>query len=377
MIKSCLKCADKFEVTADDLKFYDQISPVFGGKKFAVPAPSLCPDCRQRRRLAWRNERTLYSRKCDATGKDIISVFSPDKNLLVFENDYWYGDEWDAKSYGRDFDFSRPFFEQFAELLAAVPQLSRSAVGNQNSDYVNQAGWCKNCYLIFEADYNESCYYSNYIYNSNFCADCFQVTGDELCYECVDCAKCYNLKYAQNCNNCSDSWFLKSCIGCSHCFGCVNLRNKQYFFFNEKLSKVAYEAKIAEYNSGSFSAANEMKKEFADFALKYPEKDIHGVQNENCSGDYLNNTKNCHSCFDIQNAQDCKYVYNSRNIRNVYDMTVFGSMKGADFCYENHALTHHMIFSHASALNTLRIASLTNNTRRRNMKNLFHGLLNT
>ena len=77
MTKTCSKCSQRFDVEENDLKFYDEISPVFGGKKYAVPPPNLCPDCRQQRRLAWRNERTLYTRKCDATGKDMVSVSLP------------------------------------------------------------------------------------------------------------------------------------------------------------------------------------------------------------------------------------------------------------------------------------------------------------
>jgi len=338
MQKICRQCQTNFEITDDDLKFYEKVSPIIAGKTFNIPAPTFCPDCRQQRRLAWRNERTLYSSRCAATGKPIISVFSPDKKYKVFATDYWYSDAWDGKEYGRDFDFSRSFFDQFKELLSVTPQLALSAVGNQNSDYANQIGWCKNCYMVFEADYNESCFYGNNYVDSNFCMDCLQISNCELCYECTDCKSCYNLKFSQDCQNCSDSWFLKNCIGCSNCFGCVNLRNKQHYFFNQKCTKEEYGAKIAAYNLGSSATLQKLKKEFADFSQKFPQKYIHGVQNENSTGDYLNNTKNCQNCFSVENAQDSKYVSNSRNTRNVYDMTVFGSKKGADFCYENHEI---------------------------------------
>jgi Zn ribbon nucleic-acid-binding protein len=56
----------------------------------------LCPDCRQQRRLAWRNERKLYKRKCDATGKNIVSVYSPDKDYIVYDKNYYISDKFDA-----------------------------------------------------------------------------------------------------------------------------------------------------------------------------------------------------------------------------------------------------------------------------------------
>jgi len=249
MQNKCTQCGADFEITKEDLDFLERVSPIISEKKYKIPPQTLCVDCRHQRRQIWRDERVLYKRKCSATGKSIISVYSEDKPFPVYENDYWYSDKWDALSYGRDFDFSRPFFEQFKELMHAVPQLSRSAVSNDNSDYTNQCGWCRNCYLIFEADYDENCLYSSYIYDSKFCMDMTMATKCQLCYESIDCENCYNIKFSQNCKNCSDSWFLKNCIGCKNCYGCVNLRNKEYFFLNEKLDKESYEKKSKDLNA--------------------------------------------------------------------------------------------------------------------------------
>jgi hypothetical protein len=73
--KTCRFCSTRFDITDKDLEFYDKISPVFPlpldkeglgrVKKFPIPTPTLCPECRQQRRLSFRNERKLYKRKCD------------------------------------------------------------------------------------------------------------------------------------------------------------------------------------------------------------------------------------------------------------------------------------------------------------------------
>lgn len=321
----CVNCGGNFEVTDRDLEFYEKIK---------VPEPTWCPDCRQQRRLAWRNQRSLYRRKCDATGKELISIFSPDKKVPVYANAHWYSDKWDAKDFGRDFDFSRPFFEQFAELMEKVPQMSLASINNINSDFVNQCGWCQDCYLIFEADANEKCMYSQNIYNSLQCLDVVNAEECKYCYECVTCYNCYNLRFSVNANTCSDSWFLKNCIGCMNCFGCVNLRNKQYYYLNEKCSKDEYEKKLAALDLWTVKGLKSLQKSFIEFVKKLPHKYIHGANNENSTGDYLWNTKRCQECFEVTKAEDCKYTVNSRNVKNVYDMTVFGGNKGADFCYE-------------------------------------------
>ncbi len=105
--KQCKKCDVSFEITDKDLEFYDKISPIFNGEKYSIPTPKLCPDCRQQRRLSFRNERKLYKRKCDATGKNIVSIYSPGKPYKVYNSDFWWSDSWDAMDYGKDFDFNK------------------------------------------------------------------------------------------------------------------------------------------------------------------------------------------------------------------------------------------------------------------------------
>jgi len=112
MMQTCALTGKPFEITAEDLVFYE---------KMGVLPPTLCPEERARRRMAWSNQRNLYHRTCDGTGKKIISNISSDKPLKVYDVNFWYSDKWDQLGSGRDFDFSRPFFEQFGELLLQAP----------------------------------------------------------------------------------------------------------------------------------------------------------------------------------------------------------------------------------------------------------------
>ena len=86
---ACTQCKNIFEITPEDLKFYEKVSPVFSGKKNLISPPTRCPDCRQQRRLAFRNERKLYHRKCDLCEKEIISMYSPEKIIKVFCRSCW------------------------------------------------------------------------------------------------------------------------------------------------------------------------------------------------------------------------------------------------------------------------------------------------
>lgn len=190
--KTCAHCGASFDITQSDLDFYAKISPKFGDYVAEIPAPTLCPDCRLRRRLAFRNERNLYVRECDASKKPIISMYSPDKSIKVYDQKIRWSDSRNAMGYGRDFDFSRTFTEQFGELMSDVPYcaLATDFTQQENCDYTNSSGPGKNCYMVFETAYCENVFYSRNIFHSQDCSDCLQVKNMNNCYACVDSEDC-------------------------------------------------------------------------------------------------------------------------------------------------------------------------------------------
>ncbi|MFH1536444.1 MAG: hypothetical protein ABID45_00485, partial [Patescibacteria group bacterium] len=139
-IAKCKECGGDFKIRAADAAFYDKIN---------VPVPTLCPNCREQRRMCFRNERTLHLGKCDLCNKEIIRLQHPDSPLKVYCCDCWYGNDWDAAKYGRDFDFNRPFFEQFNELKKEVPRRNLHQIDSINSEYTNKSYNNENCYLCF------------------------------------------------------------------------------------------------------------------------------------------------------------------------------------------------------------------------------------
>jgi hypothetical protein len=169
--KTCKISGAEFPIYKSDMEFYDKISPVFNGVKYQIPTPTLCPEERQRRRLLFRNERKLYKRKCDASGKDIISIYSPDKIHKVYDQKFWWSDEWNPMDYGMEFDFERSFGEQFRKLNFDIPKANLHNFDNENSNFVNETINCKSCYLLISAVNNEYSYYSQQCFNSNYIVD--------------------------------------------------------------------------------------------------------------------------------------------------------------------------------------------------------------
>lgn len=278
-------------------------------QKMGMPLPTLCIEERHRRRLCNRNERRIYKDKCDLTGRSIISLYSPDKTNIVYSQEAWWSDDWDPKSYGRDFDFNRGFFEQFKALRMDVPRFSLLNTLGENSEYCNVTTSNKNCYLVFGGDFNEDCIYSVFSMHCRNCSDLYWVNRAELCYDLVDCTDAYNLKYSQNSYNCRDGAFLYECRGLSNCFMCVGLRNKQYYILNKPYSAEEYAQKMAQINFGSYEAVVEMKKRFAEFKFTFPHRYAHIINSENATGDNLGGVKNAVNCFDVEGpAEDIKDV---------------------------------------------------------------------
>ncbi len=312
----CRNCGRGFQIDPADLDFYRQIG---------VPAPTWCPECRAARRMVWRNERTYYKRKCNAPGhtEDVISLHPADIPYTVYDQKYWWSDAWDPMQYGKEYDFSKPFFEQYAELLHRVPLIALSNTNSVNSEYCSSAAWNKNCHLVSAGGWNENVMYANRMVKDKDSLDLYIVDGSELCYDDSYVSGSYRLLYSSNCEGCSDSWFLYNCKNCRDCIGCANLRNKQYCIFNEQISKDEYEKRVKELNLGSRKALEEVRRKFQDEVyVKAIHKYADIVNSVGSTGDHLQNTKNCRDCFDFvgDNTEDCRYVnWSGFGSKGIYD----------------------------------------------------------
>jgi len=314
-------CKSSFEVTDDDLKFFEDASPVFGAKKYLFPSPLLCPDCRMQRRLMFRNERRLYRRTCDLTGKQIVSVYPPDAPYKVYDYKEWISDHWDALSYGRSFDSSRPFLEQFAELEREVPKTALLIRNCENSDYVNNDESDKNCYMTFASGFIEDCYYGRLVLNSRNCVDCNNVFESELCYECCNATASYHCFFSQNISNCRDLLFCDQMVGCGECIGCVGLRQKKHCLFNEQKTKEEFLSMRDELLSSS-AAREAASKRLSQLKATVPMRYGAIVNAEDCTGDYITNSQHCTNCYDVVECQDCVNVWDTQMNKNCREMMI-------------------------------------------------------
>ncbi len=323
--RNCQNCKKDFAIEPDDFAFYEKIK---------VPAPTFCWECRLVRRMTWRNERTLYHRKCDATGKNIITMFSPEQPFVVYERDYWWSDNWDQLASGRDYDFSKSFFQQFRELFEKAPLPNLANSNTINSEYGNHNHDIKNCYLFYASYKCEDSSYLAGAVNVKNSLDLYKSYNLMQCYDDTLCGDLNRVCFSYDSDESVNCAFLYDCKNLIDCLGCINLRNKSYCILNKQYTKEEYAKERARYDFGSYKQLEEFRKKFAEFIKQYPRRYGFVHKSQNCIGDMINNSKNVYMGFDIfDDTQDCKYIiHGGYNLRDTYDS--YGPGLNVSYGYE-------------------------------------------
>ena len=287
--------------------------------RFGYDLPQICPQCRHLRRLAFRNERRLYYNKSYLSGKQIIALYPKDSPFKIVDQDEWWGDQFDATLYGRNFDFDRPFFEQFAELQKEVPRWSRIFLNCENADFTNNCAETKNSYLSFSSHSSENLYYCMRVYRSNDCYDCINVKNGRYSSNCIDCKEIYNTHFSQLSENCSDSYFLLDCRACTDCIFCANLRNKKYMIFNKQYDKEEYENTKEEFIKQLIADPKAINEKFEEFKKDKDRRCLYNNNCENVTGNFINSSKNITNGFLTTSCEDSINIYNCDETKNSYD----------------------------------------------------------
>lgn len=313
----CQSCKKKFIIEQEDFNFYEKIK---------VPPPTWCPECRLIRRLAYRESRPLYKDICDKCGKNIISIFAENSDFQAYCSTCWWGDGWDATEYAKEYDFSKPFFEQFYKLQKMVPHEAMGQKNCENSKYSNGNVRCKNCVLAFDCFESINCYNSQVAMLSRDSIDVDSVINADHSYENFCSNDIYNTKFCYFSDECLDCSFIYKCMGCSNCFGCVNLRNQKYCIFNKQYTKEDYKEEIKKWDLGSYEIIKKARKEFWQLYYKTPRRFAFIKNSTNVSGEDIMNSKNCKNCFFTrQGVENCKHIFAcGLLLKDSYDATFGG-----------------------------------------------------
>lgn len=314
-IKNCQNCKCDFTIESDDFLFYEKVK---------IPPPTFCPECRLIRRMATFNIRNLYNRKCDNCGEKIVSLFNKNSPYKVWCFSCYFSNKFEAISYGQNYDFSVDFFTQYEKLRRNIPLLCLEQSGNNSGgcEYANYTYSSKNIYLSYNVAKSEDVYYSVFVNRDNrMCFDSLSFREDELCYEIVDSNHNYDCSYLTKSDSCISSKFLFNCSNCQNCFMSSNQRNKNYFFRNRKLSKEEYEKAIIGENLSSYNSWKRLISEYDKLRTDTIVRFARLTKSVDCTGDIIENSKNCLSSFYIWGSENLRYVtYSVNSLKDSYDM---------------------------------------------------------
>ena len=313
-----------FDHTNQERRFLDE---------FGIDPESMvfCRQCREMRRLAWRNERNLFKRKCDHSGKEIWTTYPQNSPFKIFDKDIWWGDQWEGLDNGRDFDFNRPFFQQFYEMMLEVPRPSLVQAKNTNSHFSNDANNNNDCYQVFTSDDNVNCHYGSFI-NCKDCMDCEDLHHCELCYDSIYANTCNYMIGSDHCVNCSNIYFCSNLVNCHNCIFCFGLRDRKNCIFNTEVSPDVFVNFILQrqlFRRRSYGKANEM---FHMLLETVPRRYMYLLKTDNSSGDWLLDCKDCENCYFIDNGVACSNCGLGLDIRDCMDCwaVAYGSQKSME-----------------------------------------------
>lgn len=309
--KKCRLTGEEFVVTDRDMVFFE---------KLWIPSPTLCPRELWRNLFAYRNEWNLFSRTCSKTGATMLSQYRPDTIFPVYNHRLWWSDDWSAFDYGRNFDFSKNYFDQYKSLQDIVPRVGTTIFNSENCDYNCHARYSKDCYLCSLFTKSERVYYSYWTVDGKNVFNSAMVTSCENICDCLDVIRCTLCFGCQECRDSQECYFSYQLRNCQNCIACSGLVGKQYYIYNKPSTKEEYE-KTLKLLKSSQQVWNQVQTVFEKIRADSVRPASQFTNVENVTGDHLQNCRDCEDCYDAWDIENCRHCIN------------FGASKDSIWCY--------------------------------------------
>jgi hypothetical protein len=217
-----------------------------------------------------------------------------------------------------EYDFNRPFFEQFSELYNNVPVSATILAHTENCVYNMYVGKSKDCYLSSRCGYCTDVYYSNNIIHCNFIVDCLYMYQSEMCYNCINCTTATKCVECFSCENINDCYYLYDCKNCRDCIACTGLVDKQYCVANEQLTEEEYRQHLVKLQSSERSSYQHYQILFTTVLKAYLFKYADNFGNEHVTGDTIENCNNVYSSYNIHDVQDACNCWECEDSNSLY-----------------------------------------------------------
>lgn len=297
----------------------------------ALPEPTVHPFELLRQVMCQGPLVYLHPAKSDISGTPTLSRIHPSEGVPMCTLEEFQSDIVDNRKVGKEYDFSRPFFEQYREIMRSsyLPPLNNA--NNDNCSFTTATFNSKNAYLTFVCFDSEDCLYSYCLTRARECVDCVAVTDCELCVECIDCSGCYACIASKDCSDgCRNLFGCEDMRGSKDCYGCIGMEHQQFCIFNKQATEEEYKAFLQKKHLHTFSGYQAALQECRAFHASTGHKANRLINCTNSTGWYLRDCQNVEYGHDTKGAENCGFILNnSDKARNCW----FGFNTGSQNCY--------------------------------------------
>ncbi len=311
-------CEGEFVIVAEDIDFL---------KMLRVPPPSFCPTCRRMRRYTHLGTLQLFRIPCQAPEhtEDMISIFPPECPFPVYDYEYYMSDDFNPFQFGQVYQGGSPLDQLLAlRRQFPVPSFLNRDPSSINSEYSNGGRNVKNGYYVGACFGVSDAWYSHLLRNSQQIMDSERQSFGELVYESIAGEHLYNVAYTYFSSNCSESMFLFDSVGAKNCFGCVNLRNKQYYIWNEPHTKEEYERFMASIRPLSRTTIEQMREKFWALVRKQPVNASRIVGSEDVTGVDILNSRDLYDVNATENSEHIRHADGGLSHKDSMDFLASG-----------------------------------------------------
>lgn len=280
--------------------------------------------------LSHRQSKIQQVRK-ETSRKDFIKEIASRRPLTFYKQQWWisrypvsdriwtlidsvsYETQRDSfEIYGKEFDVTRSFFDQLADLFKIIPHDRCFQMGGgENTWFADVVRGSSDVYLSSFVVYDCSQVSTSMVVREN-CSNIFDSVmvfkNCDAVYGSIWVIESYKIFKSRNIRNCSDIRESQNMQWCHHCIWCEGLENASYYINNIWYTKEVYVRKAEEY----FTTIHENWRNDTSWKIW---KNFGSIDNNNCSfvvtSDWVSNSK---------------YSYNLRNSSKV----VFGWWEGWD-----------------------------------------------
>lgn len=319
-------CEGEFAIEDGDIEFL---------KLFRSPPSKYCPTCRRMQRFVHMGVMRLFKHSCKAPGhnESVISVLPTECPFPVYDYAYYGSAAFDPLEFGKAYEKGESPLAQLFSLrrIFPMPSFLNRDPSSVNCDYTNGGRGSKNCYFTSGVFNSEDVWYSALVNGSKEVMTSRSIRACDTIYETLGGEHLYRTAYAYFSKDCSDSSLIFDCRNCTNCFGCVNLRSKSYYIFNEPKTKEEYEAFMATKPLGH-RAFQEHHEKFWMLVKSLPMNASRNVAVENVSGVLLENSRNLVDATDCRKAEHVRHADGALSHKDSMDILFSG---GSEQIYQS------------------------------------------